>query len=117
MAKQYCNSTCTTQQNLWLLDIVSPTVGEADFTDEVNATTLCPGLDTSKYPFLAEISGGNTTATGSSGSSSGDGGSGGASAGGNSSEEGAAATVRGGGALVWGVAAVVGAVAAGFSGL
>ncbi|KAI5851444.1 hypothetical protein DFP73DRAFT_155017 [Morchella snyderi] len=120
VAKQYCNSTCSTQQNLWLLDIVGPTVGEADFTNEVNATTLCPGLDTSKYPFLAEINGGNTTTTGSSGNGSGSGsgsGSGGVSAGGNSSEEGAAAMVRGGGALVWGVAVVVGAVAAGFSGL
>ncbi|RPB14898.1 hypothetical protein P167DRAFT_563590 [Morchella conica CCBAS932] len=118
-AKAYCNSSCTTQQNLWMLDIVGPTVAEADFSDQANATTLCPGLDTSKYPFLAEIDGGNSTSgSGGSGSSSGSGsGSGSGSASGNSTEEGAAVMLRGGSALVWGVAAVVGAVAAGFSGL
>jgi hypothetical protein len=102
-----------------MLDIVAPTVAEADFSDLANATMLCPGLDTSKYPFLAEINGGNTT-SGSNGSGSGSGsssGSGSGSASGNSTEEGAAVMLRGGSALVWGVAAVVGAVVAGFSGL
>lgn len=94
-----------------MLNIVATTTAaavEAGFSDQPNATTLCPGLDTSNYAFLAGINGGNTT-SGSSGSgiSSGSG-SGSGSASGNSTEEGAAVMLSGGSALVWGVAAVVG---------